>query len=81
MPRFKCPARTACFSHDSLFLASGGEDGIIDVAHVEDCSQYSSLRVGTAVNCIAWNPTSLLMAYVAERTESNRSHDVFLVSE
>lgn len=73
--RFKSPARTTCFSSDSSLLASGGEDGFIDIANVKDGSQSASFRVNATINSISWNPANLLLAYVAERSELNRAHD------
>ncbi len=73
--RFKAPARTTSFSHDSLLLASGGEDGVVDVASVDDGTQFASFRAQAAVNCVSWHPSALLLAYAAERNDSNRQHD------
>jgi THO complex subunit 3 len=80
MNRFKAPARTTGFSHNSEYLASGGEDGLIDICAVSDGSQASQVKVNSAINCVAWNPQSLILAYAAEANKTSTSGCVHLLA-
>ncbi len=79
MCRFKAAPRSISYSHDSQYLASGGEDGFIDVAHSTDGSQVAAVRVGAAINALAWNPSSLILAFAADAYKSNTSGSVYLL--
>ena len=69
--RFKSPLRTLCFSHDSQYIACGGEDGFIDISNASDVGkQVLSVKTPSFVNCVSWNPKSLILAYVPASTRS-----------
>ncbi len=71
MTRFKATPRALGFSCDSLFLASGGEDGFIDIANSSDVSQVAAVKVGSAINSLAWHPSAFMMAYAASSSSGN----------
>lgn len=74
MTRFKATPRALGFSFDSLFLASGGEDGFIDIAHAADVSQVAAVKVGAAaINSLAWHPSSIALAYASDTNRSSSS--------
>ena len=76
--RFKAPARTVGFSHDSALLASGGEDGFIDLAQVSDGSQVAAYKVGSAINSLSWSPSATCLVYAADAGRSQGS--IFLLA-
>lgn len=62
-------------------LASGGEDGNIDLASSADGSQLHVVKAQAPVNSVAWNPTALVLAYVVEpRSGGAGVGSVFLFS-
>ena len=62
-----------CFSFDSQYIASGGEDGLIDFALASDGSLAASSRVGAPINSISWNPKAHVIAYASEATAQTRT--------
>lgn len=64
--------RTLSFSHDSQYLASGSEDLVIDIAHVETGEQAYAVDSKVAVNSVAWHPSRLILAYAGDEKRSSR---------
>ena len=66
--RFKATVRTTGFSHDGLYLASGSEEGLIDVSRMPDGAQMAFHQTSTPINSLSWNPSSHTLAYAADKT-------------
>lgn len=56
------PVRCMSFSHDGQLIASGSEDLVIDISHVETGEHVFSLPCEAAMNAVAWHPKELLLA-------------------
>jgi len=64
--RLESPIRSLSFSHNGHYIASVAEDAKIDIADVETAEHVHSVRVSGEINCLAWNPKSLLLAFAGE---------------
>jgi THO complex subunit 3 len=80
MSRFKSAPRSISYSHDSQYLASGGEDGLIDVALSTDGTQVATVKVAGAINALSWSPSSLALAYAADAYKSSSFGAVYLAT-
>jgi len=68
--RLNAPVRAVAFSHDGKFLASGGDDPVIDVAdaNVDGGATFSAvtqiqLKSVLHVSSMAWSPTHHVLAF------------------
>ncbi|KAJ3092368.1 hypothetical protein HK102_008157 [Quaeritorhiza haematococci] len=67
--RLDWPVRTISFSYDGEFLASGSEDHLIDISHVETGENVHSIQCTAAMNTVAWHPNKLLLAYAGDEVD------------
>jgi THO complex subunit 3 len=61
--------RSLSFSHDGVLLASGSEDGVIDILHVDSGEKILDIKCEGPMNSIAWHPKQYLLAYVTDERE------------
>ncbi|KAJ3412808.1 THO complex subunit 3 [Chytridiales sp. JEL 0842] len=66
--RLDWPVRTISFSHDGELIASGSEDHLIDISHVESGERVHKIQLNAAVNTVAWHPTKYMLAYAGDET-------------
>lgn len=69
--RLQAPVRAVSFSHDGAFLASAGDDAIVDVADADvtkgKCDRVVSVPVrGGDVSSMKWSPTHHVLAFAGE---------------
>ncbi|KAI9356297.1 WD40-repeat-containing domain protein [Zopfochytrium polystomum] len=64
--RLDWPVRTISFSFDGELIASGSEDHLVDISHVETGEHVYKLQCGAAVNTVAWHPSKYLLAYAGD---------------
>jgi len=65
--------RTLSFSFDGKFIASGGEDPVIDISDVETgASVHFINQPRTVMNTVAWHPKSYLLAYAGSKEQTNK---------
>mmetsp|Transcript_17002 Transcript_17002/g.51437 ORF Transcript_17002/g.51437 Transcript_17002/m.51437 type:complete len:273 (+) Transcript_17002:250-1068(+) len=60
------PVRTISFSCDSAYIASGSEDPLVDVSHVQTGKQAYAIPCKAPSNTVAWHPTKMLLAYAGD---------------
>jgi len=71
--RLDWPVRTLSFNHDGTMLASGSEDLLIDISHVETGERVVGVPVETPTFTVAWHPRVNLLAYAGDdQDEGNR---------
>ncbi|KAI8801495.1 WD40-repeat-containing domain protein [Cladochytrium replicatum] len=70
--RLDWPVRTISFSYDGEYLASGSEDHLIDISHVETGEHVHTIQCSAAMNTVAWHPSKLLLAYAGDEVVNGR---------
>ncbi|KXZ42707.1 hypothetical protein GPECTOR_122g448 [Gonium pectorale] len=60
--RFSLPLRALAFSPDGARLAAAGDDNLIKLVDVKDCSTYRSLSMDDYVLSLAWDPEGTYLA-------------------
>ena len=63
LTRLDKPIRALSFSHCGRFLASGSQDGFIDIALSESGEAAARVETRAELNSMAWNPRFHLLAY------------------
>ncbi|GAB0493599.1 hypothetical protein MMPV_004884 [Pyropia vietnamensis] len=64
--RAALPLRALAFSGDGDLLATGGDEGILDVLDVDTGALVKRLFVGHSVAAVAWHPTRRVLVYAAD---------------
>ncbi|KAI1303021.1 THO complex subunit 3 [Halotydeus destructor] len=59
-------ARTLSFSHDGSMIATGSEDLMIDVSHVESGEKVAELPTETSTFTVAFHPKQHLLAFACD---------------
>lgn len=65
------------FSHDSQYVAYGGEDSACDIADTTTGEQIHRIQLKESLLALAWNPKSLLLAYAEKRDRHAGEVQVF----
>ncbi|CAG0919748.1 unnamed protein product [Notodromas monacha] len=76
LARLEWPVRTLSFSHDSLLIASGSEDLVIDIAHVESGEKVAEINVHMPSFTVAWHPKRYLLAYSCDDKFASRTKEI-----
>ncbi|KAJ3332468.1 hypothetical protein HDU76_000114 [Blyttiomyces sp. JEL0837] len=66
--RLDWPVRTISFSYDGELIASGSEDHLVDISHVDTGEHIHTIQCSAAVNTVAWHPSKYLLAYAGDET-------------
>lgn len=75
--RHRTTPSAVSFSHDSTYIASCGEDRVIDVAHTET-GQMAVEMDGTRCRYLAWHPNQLLLAGAVVQDSSSGRKDAWI---
>ena len=73
------PVRTISISHDGQYLASGAEDALIDISHVETGETVHSVKTSALTENMSWHPSKHLLAYVGDDSSHGRYNGAFHV--
>ncbi|KAJ3193889.1 hypothetical protein HK101_003911 [Irineochytrium annulatum] len=69
-PKGSWPVRTISFSYDGELIASGSEDLMIDISHVESGDHVHTITCTAATNTVAWHPHRYILAYAGDEVNS-----------
>jgi THO complex subunit 3 len=64
--------KSISFSHDNQLIATGGsEDNFIDISHLESGENVHTIQNNSPINCVAWHPKKLLLAYTGKEKDKH----------